>query len=317
MRIFKSISIGFSKSFKSSKMIFTIYFFTLFLALIFVLPFKSLLSSAIGNSTTVYELVKNFDYTLYSDFLAQHKDIGNLFFKIILWFGIFYLLFTIFFSGGILSIIHRENNEFSLSSFFQGCGKYFGRFFKLFLIVLVFQLLFAVIIYSGIGLVIEKYNNTVESEVTFVIIAGIGITIHLLIFGLILVITDYAKILIVRNDSRKVLRSFWNSIKFVFSKFFSTYFIFLNLNLISLFIIIIYFYIESIIGMVSPAKIIVMFIIQQIYIWFRIFSKVWILASEYSFHSDFFAPDIKEEEPILIAKNEEWNLEDLNEQETV
>ncbi|MCB9258241.1 MAG: hypothetical protein H6612_02725 [Ignavibacteriales bacterium] len=316
MKISASYKSGFKVAFRNSKVVFVIYFLTLIFGLLFVLPFKSLLSSAVGNSMSVYSLIENFDYLIYSDFLTQHKDIANLMFKVFFWLGLFYLFFTIFINGGILSILNNKKS-FTLADFFNGCGKYSFRFFRLFLVVIIIHIIITAVIYSSLGILIEQYEDIVKSEITLVIIAGTGVFIHLLFLVIIFLITDYTKIIIVKNDSSKVLRSFWKSVKFVFSHLLSTYSLYIFLLIIPLIVLAGYLYLENLFGMISPETIMLFFIIQQMYIWFRIFTKVWIISSEFNMYSNYFIPDIEEAEPVLIAENEEWNFDDLNEPDPV
>lgn len=317
MKVIKSYLNGVKATLRSFKMIFTLYILTLIFALVFTLSFRSILSSAAGSSMLIYPLFKEFDFTIFTEFLTQHKDLSNFVTKQFLWYGIFYFVFTIFATGGILTIIHKQKNNFSIGEFFKGCGEYFFRFIKLGLIVLILHILIAAVIYFGVSVIIDKYVDIVESESTLVYIAGIGILLHLIIAGILFIITDYTKIVLVRNDSRKVFRSFWNTLKFVFKHFFGVVFLYLFLFMTPLFITIIYFLIESKIGMISPITILIMFIIQQIYIWTRLFIRIWFLVSQYNYHDYFFIPDINENEPVLIAEQNNIKLSDLDKPEVI
>ena len=66
-------------------------------------------------------------------------------------------------------------------------------------------------------------------------------------------------------------------------------------------------------GMTTPEMIIVFFIIQQIFIWLRIFVKVWFAASQFEYHKNYFIPDIEEAFPVLTDEKEEWDFSVLNE----
>ena len=141
MKVIKSYLNGIKGTLSSIKMIFTLYVLTLIFALVFTLSFRSILSSAAGSSMLVYPLLKEFDFTKFTEFLTQHKDLSSFVIKQFVWYGIFYLIFTIFATGGILTIIHKQKNNFSIAEFFKGCGEYFFRFFKLSLIVSILHVL--------------------------------------------------------------------------------------------------------------------------------------------------------------------------------
>lgn len=313
MKIIKSYFKGLGKSLSLIKISFLIYLFILVVSLIFILPFRTALISVTGmHSLSLHPLLRDFDYTIYKGFLYHHKDFISLVSKQFFWFGLFYILSTIFISGGILSIIHKKE-KVTLKNFFSGCGEYFFRFFRLSIIILILQIIFITIIFGSTQYVIDQLYYSAKSEVTLFTAAAVGIVVGVIFILFFLIISDYTKILIVKNNSKKVFRSFWNGIKFSVIHLFSTYTLYILLMIVPIVVTGLYFFADSEIGMISSKRILVMFIIQQLFIWFRIFSKIWFLSSEYNFHSVYFVPDIKEEKPILIAGKEEWNFDVLNE----
>jgi len=317
MKIIKPYFKGLKTTLSSTKMTFVIYFFTLFLALLVALPFKSMLSDAVGKSMSTYTLLSDFDYTAYKDFLLQHEDVIKYFQKQFIWFGLFYLISSIFISGGILSVIHNKKNKSTLKTFFVGCGEYFSRFLRLAVILIPLHLLIAALVFGAARFIIKSQIESFKSEVDIVIIASIGILIYLFLAVLIFIVSDYSKIVLVQNDSTKVLNSLGKGVKFTFQHLISTYSLYLLLLALPFLLIISYFVLETKIGMVSSSTIIGMFVVQQIFVGLRIFVKVWFLASQYSYHSEFFVPDIKEPEQVLIAESEEWNFDDLKEPDIV
>ena len=62
----------------------------------------------------------------------------------------------------------------------------------------------------------------------------------------------------------------------------------------------IYFKLESAIGMTSGINILVIFIIQQLLVWCRVFTKIWILGSELNLYRSFEKKEeITESEPVF------------------
>ncbi len=313
MKILKSYFNGLGKSFKLIKMSFIIYLFTLIVALIFVFPFRSALIDVTGsNSLSLRPLFRDFDYTIYKGFLFQHKDFIALVSKQFFWFGLFYFISSIFLAGGILSIIHKKE-KVTIKNFISGCGEYFFRFFRLSIIILILQIIIIALIFIPTQHTIENLYSTAKSEVTLFTVAVIGIIVAALFVVLFLIISDYTKIFIVKNDSKKVFKSFWNGIKFSIKHLFSTYTLYILLTIVPIVITIMYFFADSEIGMISTKRILVMLIFQQLFIWFRVFTKIWFLSSEYNFYSFFFVPNIKEEKQALLEEKEEWDFDVLNE----
>lgn len=270
-------------SLRNIKMTFLIYCINLVLALLVVFPFLSALKSGFGNSMLPDALLKGFDFTSLVEFLRNFKSIGG-FIAQARWMIIFYLIASVFMSGGILFIINKKE-KFSVISFLNGCVLYFFRFFKLFIYMLFFNLLVALIVYLPLYFIVDSASDTVASEASLFYIILAGVLIHLILFGILQMTVYYAKIRIVSEDSRKVFSSIFRSIKFVFKHFASTLTLFLLQLIIPMLLVIVFFFFNGVIGMTSGFTILVMFIIQQVFIISRVFTRIWMYGSQYDLFS--------------------------------
>lgn len=280
MKIIKSYTTGFKAALNTKKLITTIYVITFLMALVLAIPFNGTIQKEAGNSMAFSALVKDFDYTVYSDFMDQSAKAIQPYISTAIWMGIFYLLFTIFFEGGILTILKRKEDKFTLRLFWEASAKYFSRFFRLAVYMIITQAIIAVIYFIILSKIISSVYDSAPNEITMFYTILAGIIIYLLIFIFQLTVTDYAKIMMVENDECRPFRTIIRSFDFVFSHFLSTYFLYLFLLIAPIIMFTIYFKLESVIGMTSGLTIFVAFIIQQIVIWSRIFIKIWILGSE-------------------------------------
>ncbi len=86
------------------------------MALIIAIPFSSTIQKEAGSSMAFSALLKDFDYTVYRDFMNHSAMAIQPYISTAIWMGIFYLLFTIFFEGGILKVL-KEKRINSLSGF--------------------------------------------------------------------------------------------------------------------------------------------------------------------------------------------------------
>ena len=109
MKILNAYSNGLVSAAKSKRMTTLIYAVTLLLALVIAIPFHSVLIAQAGNTMALSSLVKHFDYTSYTDFMRQSGKAITPFLGLAVWIGFFFLIFTIFFSGGVLTILSEEN----------------------------------------------------------------------------------------------------------------------------------------------------------------------------------------------------------------
>lgn len=270
------------------------------MALIIAIPFSSTIQKEAGSSMAFSALLKDFDYTVYRDFMNHSAMAIQPYISTAIWMGIFYLLFTIFFEGGILKVLKRKEDKFTLRFFWEASAKYFSRFFRLAIYMIITQVVIAVILFIILSLILSSVYKSVPNESYIFYTALIGVIIYLLIFIFLLVVTDYAKIMMVENDEYRPFRTILRSFVFTFKHFLSTYFLYLLLLIVPIVLFVIYFKIESIIGMTSGWGILIVFIIQQLLVWCRIFTKIWILGSELTLYGKFGnKEEASEGEPVF------------------
>jgi hypothetical protein len=287
MKILKSYAAGFDQAQASKKIITIIYGITLLLASTVALTLYNLLTSTFGSRMELYKLLPDFNYSIYSDFMNNYREVIRFFKPIALWFGLLYFFFTIFFAGGILKTFEASLVKSKAQTFFAGCSKFFFRFLRLGVYALMLQVLFAILIATPFSIILNSAMETKTEPEIFVIILAWAL-IQILVFVLITIASDYAKIILVKEDSKKVWCSLAGGFKFTFRKTHKTFTLYLLLLVFPIILTALYFLIEDFIGMRSSFTILVMFVIQQIVVWLRIFSKVWILGGEYELFNSAF-----------------------------
>ncbi|HLF20110.1 MAG TPA: hypothetical protein VI704_04935, partial [Bacteroidota bacterium] len=130
MNVFTALGLGFQQSKKSIQMIFLLYGINLLLALPLAMAFRSTLIRSFDNSLAVETMLKDFDATVYSDFMKYHgKSIWTLLSQIP-WLLVLYMVSHTLTAGGVISWVN-DQQPFSLSAFFEKCGRFFYRLLKL------------------------------------------------------------------------------------------------------------------------------------------------------------------------------------------
>jgi len=271
---------GFKNTMKYTKLIFLIYCFNLILALIVVIPFRSSLAAGFGQSMLPDTLLNGFDFTSVSEFMRLDSNKIAGFFAQVKWIVMLYLFLNIFFAGGILaSIISKEKYEWR--SFIAGCLNYAFRFLKLFIYMALFHILVAVVVYLPLVLILKGAAKTVESESTLFYIGLAGFLVHLFLFAILLMVSYYTKIRIVAEDSNKVFKYIFKSVRFVFSHFLSAFPLTILLVISLVILLLLFFSLNHIIGTSTGLTILIMFIIQQGFIFSRVFIRIWAYSSQY------------------------------------
>jgi hypothetical protein len=293
---------GFRNSIKFAKLIFLIYCFNLILALIVVIPFRSTLAAGFGQSMLPDTLLNGFDFTSISEFMRLDSNKIAGFFVQVKWIVMLYLFLNIFFAGGILASI-INNEKYGLRSFIDGCLNYAFRFLKLFIYMAIFQILVAVIVYLPLVLIMKATAKTVDSESTQFYIGLAGFLVHLFLFSILLMVSYYTKIRIVAEDSKKVFKYIFKSVRFVFSHFLSVFPLIILLVVSLAILICLFFFLNHIIGTSTGLTILIMFIIQQGFIFSRVFIRIWAYSSQYNLYRIFVHEklnEIPETEPVFV-----------------
>jgi hypothetical protein len=277
MNIIQAYTSGFKTAVRSHKMTTLIYIINLMLGLILAIPFMGALKEASNRSLSVHNLLKDIDLTALQEFMRNSDGtIGDLF-REVFWVILFFIVVSIFLTGGILTTIKQKESKFTLKSFFSGCGTFFFRFFKLTFYTIILHLILAIIIYLILSLIVVGSYDSVASEKVLFYTFVIFLSLHVIISIYLIVITD----------SKKVLKSFWAAVKFITLRFPLTYGLYLMLLVIPLIVLYLYMIVSKTIGMTSGITILVMFILQQLFIWLRISLRIWTFAGQFDFYTDY------------------------------
>ncbi len=280
MKFITSYFSGLISASKTIKILFVIYFTAFIFALIAALSFKSTISNDAGSSLALLTMLKDFDYSTYSNFMHLFGNTISPLIKIAFLFGIFYSIFSVFFSGGIISRISKKPGETSLSIFWADSWTYLWRFLRLFIYIILLQIAVALLVYFPMGAIIGSINNSIQTESTYFYIVLTGVIIHLFLITILIIVSDYAKIMMVNDESFRPFKTLLRSFPFVFRHFFSVYGLNILFILTGVLLFIIYFFLDDKIGMTSGFTIFLMFLIQQIFIISRLFLKISVYGGE-------------------------------------
>ncbi len=210
--------------------------------------------------------------------MNQSGDVFKNIFKQIKWFVIVYWFLNVFLTGGILQTITKQ--KFRLSDFFAASGSNFFRFFGTSIINLLLHVFVALIIYIPMFYIIKALSLGFTTENSYYFIGITALLLHTFFFFIIVMINDYSKLYLLSLNSKNIFKAVWRATKFVFSKLFQTYSLFILLILPVIAIFYLYISLYGDIEMATTFGIIAMFFIQQIFILLRIWLRVWIFSSE-------------------------------------
>ncbi len=284
MSIVRAFSSGLRRASTEPKMILVLYFANLLMALPVAMAFRAVLASGFGSSMTPSTLLGSLDFTTWQDFLTVHRDELSAVFRQISWIVMLSMLVNAFLAGGILTVLKDSRGKFTASSFFGGCGAYLGRFLRLFLLFVIVLLLVGLLVGGIVGFLGQALTDNANSEITYIWVQCAMAILFMIPVMLVMMIADYAKVSVVLNDERSMLKSAWKATTFVFRNIFKTFGLELLLVLVAILLFVVYLLIDLSIGMTSDLTIVLMSVIQQLFIASRAWVKVMFFEGELSLY---------------------------------
>ena len=282
MNAISSFLYGFTAAWKSLRMIVLIYLSYLAIALLLAIPFYGLFRSIAGHSQLPDSLMKGFDATAIRELLANGGKAFGFYLKAFMPWIFAFLLFQVYLSGGILSWVSNPRGKFAISLFLQHSRKYFWRFLKLAFYFMVIHVIIGLILYIPYVLLIGSKVGLTDEQIVrplFFILAG-----HLILLIFLFLLADLAKSRLFEQDSRKVLKSIFKCLKLAFRHFFSFWFLGLLLLAVPLALFTGFYLVRSSVVVSTTGMILLLFVIQQAMILFRLILRVWRLAATYHYY---------------------------------
>ena len=284
MKIIKAYKSGFKTTLSNLRLITVGYLFLLLPGLLIALSYHSAFKSAMNSFISPGKLLAGFDYTTFAEMMKYEGDKINGAASQASILVLFYLFVSLFISGGIIFSLNSKETKGNLLSLVTGGSRFFWRFLKLNFYSMIIHLILAAIIYTPFAILMKLSAEQATTEKsTFFLFLPFGI-FHLIVMIYLFTINSYAKFALVHNNSRKVIRSLWTALKFVTLKFFGAYTLALLLLATLLLLLWGYVKIGGSLKMTSGLMILVVFIVQQIYVWVRVAGKVWFLSAQFEYY---------------------------------
>jgi len=249
----------------NNKKIWVLFFIIqLLFSLVLVRPLAVGLDHLIGNSTIGSEILAGNGANILMEYITHESGVISAQTSIFGLMGIIYLIIMIYFKGGTIALFTRQE-AFNPGRFSHFCGEFFGRFFRLFLISLLYFIA-AFLLYLGIDALLSTIPG--DSEPLIVLTKIIGFAFLLFLIFLIRMVIDYAKILGIRTNEKKMFRTSLKAWVFVFKHPVKTLGLFYFTGLFGLLIWAAYYFLGGLIPAAGPG-IALIFIFQQIYAFVR------------------------------------------------
>jgi hypothetical protein len=291
MKVLNSYGNGFKRAFLEPKMVAVLWLVNFVAASVIYFLSSGYLSDKIGNRLVSANFLEGFDFKTFFELLIHEGQGLHWIFTTALILAFLYYWASLFLHGGILAVLKSRGITGDSESrgtrfapvFFQGAGKYFGRFFRLAIYSLLLWIVLGIIYYL-LDLVLKSFTAGGTNETAILVRYVARPVIILILYFLIRMIGDYARIMIVVEDSKAVFRSLFLAIQFVFRNFFRTIILYYLVLITGVAIFAAYWIVQKMIPTQTLLPILLAFLVGQIFILSRGWLKIVLQAAQLHFY---------------------------------
>ncbi len=279
MSSWNAIKAGLRQIGRNWKMGLVLYVFNILFALVVVFPLNDFLQRQFADSLAFGKLMETFDFHIITDVMNHYGDgimsMLNLSVVVLLLFW----LINVFFNGGIISTFQTKE-RFTTASFWKWNATYFWRMLRLALYFLIIYVIFIGIFWSIFMAIGKGFDpDHLISEAGALHWGEALLLIFVLISSVVLMVHDYVKLALVQSNQKWLFSSFGKGIRFAFGQFKRTYGAYLILGLFFFLVWLGYTQLNLSFENTNFSKLILFFIIGQMFLLFRIFMRLLNLAT--------------------------------------
>lgn len=296
--ILQSLKAGLSQTRENKRLILIYYLANLLFSVILLLPFRTIVKDFIGGGVMGETLAGRFNLDFWAELFRKQHNLGEAVTSLIMFIPVAYWVLLLFLSGGVLAVL-LSGEKYSAARFWGNCGKFFGRFVRLGLWSLpVFAILFSVQ-YLETGLQRLIYGKQPYQYISYwggwirMLISYLGIIYYA-------VILDYARIIAVKEDMKKMRVALWRAVKFSLRHFLNTFGLGLAVFFAGALILLIYNPLANVLAAPNAIVVLLLFLMQQAYMVTRMLLKVTLFAGQIHMYHGLMgaaAPAVAPESP--------------------
>jgi hypothetical protein len=271
MKILLAINSGMTRSLRAWKGILIFWFNSLIMVSFLIVPLKSSLKAAFGNSMATEKLIKGINVDVLGDMGTNWNSIVSSLFSGILVLSLAAILINTFITGGLFDSMKNGSARFTTENFFRTSAKNFWSF------VAIWAMLCLIVIFLIVIVIIAPVSIAVNSESApegiGLRILAISCSLFLVAVSIIFLVADYAR----AWQASSAQNSCFRALGFGFSQTFRNFFSSFGLMLIMiLFQVLLGWVVIKIITGYTPVTaggVFLLFIISQLLFLLKIFLK--------------------------------------------
>jgi len=290
------LKLGLNETLKGKRLIFYLWALQAFLALAFTWPFFLLLRKTFAHSWLGANLSRGADLIWLSDLIYNYQNLTPLLSGLGLTLTFIAIPISLGIDGGILGAL-KSDSSFRFRDFLRAAAFYFYRLLKIFLLFLL-SLLFILLPFSRLlSSIFNLWTEKAASAWPAFWAGLIKFLLLLIVYSLLRMFFDYARIIMVIEDNRQALKGLARTAVLISPRLFPAWAVFLFCSLTSLVLTFLFFLILRLIPTSGLFPFWLSFVLGEIYLFLRLAVKVFTFGS--LFHWAHLA--IFKAQPVLKA----------------
>jgi hypothetical protein len=276
--IFTSIGTGLARVSRVKRAIVVYYLVNLLFGLAVAYPLSVALRNFAGNSLMSRSLLGGIDADFLFEFIRYNNGALSVTSGIIVAAAILYAFVGLFLSGGAFSIL-TVSERYKPATFWSNAGRFFGRFVRLGLWSIPAFIVFYLLQFIVPLLVRVFFGSDPYQYITYwsaIVRTGVGY-IGILLYYMVM---DYGRIYTVLTDERSMRRALWRGVRFTFGHLGNTLGISALLFVLGACVLVLYNLVANPLESSGAILLLVLILVQQLYVFFRMWLKLTLYASE-------------------------------------
>jgi hypothetical protein len=272
---------AFRDTYRNVPLVAILYGTNLLFASVIALAFRAFVAD-LGNAGALAPLLKDFDLTLFSDFLRSRGDALGALWQVVLFMTLLSVAVNAVSSGGILVALGSDA-PFTLREFLLGCGTFAFRFLRLLVLTGVVTTIAGLALIACAGMVVGTFGRNATSEIPLIEAIAAAAAVMGAVLMVVVMASDYARVLTVNTDSRSTVRTLGNSLAFLGRNARGAIGLQVLMTSVSVCLLTLFLLLAGVLEMNSPSRVILVFIVQQAFVWCRSFLRVMLFSCEIAF----------------------------------
>ena len=197
---------------------------------------------------------------------------------------VLYAALQVFLNGGVVGRLLDKEGRATLGAYFGDCGRYLGRYARLFLVSAVFLVLAFGVVLRLVAAAFEPLKEGAATEWLPLILSNVHLLLTLLLLSVVRMVVDYARIAVVADDERRVLKALRHALTFLRKRFFRAWALYLLVVAVTLAGTALFYILLGPLGRPTVGAVVAAIVLMQAYIVFRLWVRTLFVAAQAEYY---------------------------------